>query len=192
MQIHLFDCKSTVSLLRGLGSNKLNLCMLVLSKLRDTYWSASVIYRLFERAQVILNGSNSDSSNTTKTLSSSPHRQRFRASGHGFGERNHEPQQEGGPHENQQLQQQQQQQHEEVTMLPISQPNLLVDEQGVLLGMNELPSFSAVDQLLSPGFSLSDDAFQFFLAEYDNTLGGVYDQILPMSSESQIDLLYNV
>jgi hypothetical protein len=54
MQIHLFDCKSSVPIRRGLGKNKLNLCMLVLAQLRNTYWSASVIYRLFERAQVML------------------------------------------------------------------------------------------------------------------------------------------
>ncbi|CAK7199904.1 hypothetical protein SEUCBS139899_002591 [Sporothrix eucalyptigena] len=55
MQIHLYDfCKATNPLLRSLGKNKLGLCLLVLSHVRNTYWSASVIHRLFTRAQQIL------------------------------------------------------------------------------------------------------------------------------------------
>ncbi|KIH89951.1 hypothetical protein SPBR_00258 [Sporothrix brasiliensis 5110] len=55
MQIHLFDfCKAATPLLRSLGKNKLGLCLLVLSHIRRTYWSASVIHRLFSRAQQIL------------------------------------------------------------------------------------------------------------------------------------------
>jgi hypothetical protein len=54
MQVHLFECKSSVPLRRGLGKNKLDLCMLILPQLRNTYWSACVIYRLFERAQSML------------------------------------------------------------------------------------------------------------------------------------------
>lgn len=57
MQIHLFDfCKAATPLLRSLGKNKLGLCLLVLSHIRRTYWSASVIHRLFARAQQILQG----------------------------------------------------------------------------------------------------------------------------------------
>ncbi|CAK7234605.1 hypothetical protein SBRCBS47491_009007 [Sporothrix bragantina] len=55
MQIHLYDsCKAANPLLRSLGKNKLGLCLLVLSHIRNTYWSASVIHRLFSRAQQIL------------------------------------------------------------------------------------------------------------------------------------------
>ncbi|KIW35301.1 uncharacterized protein PV07_02004 [Cladophialophora immunda] len=54
MQIHLFDYKSAEPLVSGLAGNRLQLCMLVLSKLRETYWSAGVMHRLFERAQRIL------------------------------------------------------------------------------------------------------------------------------------------
>lgn len=57
MQIHLFDSgKAATPLLRSLGKNKLGLCLLVLSHIRRTYWSASVIHRLFARAQQILQG----------------------------------------------------------------------------------------------------------------------------------------
>ncbi|EHK16237.1 uncharacterized protein TRIVIDRAFT_114210, partial [Trichoderma virens Gv29-8] len=58
MQIHLYDCKSPNLLTRGLAENKLQLYMLVLSNLRGTYWSADVMYRLFDRAQSILKKSN--------------------------------------------------------------------------------------------------------------------------------------
>jgi hypothetical protein len=64
MQIHLFDCKSTDSLASGLAQNRLQLCMLVLIKLRETYWSAGVMYRLFERAQRILQESKANKHRT--------------------------------------------------------------------------------------------------------------------------------
>lgn len=54
MQIHLHDSRSTNSLQSGLATNKLQLCMLFLANISDTYWSAGVMYRLFERAQTIL------------------------------------------------------------------------------------------------------------------------------------------
>ncbi|EPE04422.1 c6 transcription factor [Ophiostoma piceae UAMH 11346] len=61
MQIHLYDCKVESPLLRKHGKNKLDLCLLVLSEMRNTYWSASVIYRLFSKAQQILEGSSINS-----------------------------------------------------------------------------------------------------------------------------------
>ena len=61
MQIHLFDCKADSPLLRNHGKNKLDLCLLVLSEMRNTYWSASVIYRLFAKAQQILAGASLNS-----------------------------------------------------------------------------------------------------------------------------------
>ena len=54
MQIHLLDCKSPSSLFRQLGNLKLQLCMMILSELRDTYWGADFAYRMFERAQAKL------------------------------------------------------------------------------------------------------------------------------------------
>lgn len=55
MQIHLSDCnRSSNSLHRDLARNKLQLCMLFLANVRDTYWSADVMHRLFDRAQKIL------------------------------------------------------------------------------------------------------------------------------------------
>ena len=37
MQIHLLDCKSSTASVRRLGYHKLDLCMIVLSELRETY-----------------------------------------------------------------------------------------------------------------------------------------------------------
>lgn len=56
MQIHLSDCRSPVRARQALGRNKLDLCLAVLQSLQDTYWSASVTHRLFERAADILSG----------------------------------------------------------------------------------------------------------------------------------------
>ena len=50
MQIHLADCHSSSPTRRILGKHKLDLCMLVLSLVRDTYWSAGVMHDLFARA----------------------------------------------------------------------------------------------------------------------------------------------
>ncbi|KIW90544.1 uncharacterized protein Z519_09191 [Cladophialophora bantiana CBS 173.52] len=68
MQIHLFDYKSVEPLISGLAGNRLQLCMLILSKLRETYWSAGVMYRLFERAQRILQESKRCNLNTVPRL----------------------------------------------------------------------------------------------------------------------------
>ena len=54
MQIHLLDCKSPNALSRQLGNLKLQLCMIILSELRETYWGADFAYRMFERAQAKL------------------------------------------------------------------------------------------------------------------------------------------
>jgi hypothetical protein len=51
MQIHLLDCKSSVSLTRRLGNHKLQLCMIVLSELQDTYWGAIFTLKMFRHAQ---------------------------------------------------------------------------------------------------------------------------------------------
>lgn len=67
MQIHLHDSRSTNALQSGLATNKLQLCMLFLANISDTYWSAGVMYRLFQRAQNILKAvSYTNGSNGTK------------------------------------------------------------------------------------------------------------------------------
>ena len=183
MQIHLFDCKSTVPLRRGLGSNKLNLCMLVLSQLRDTYWSASVIYRLFERAQVMLDKSNSGDSTQAEKPNVSSHRIGAHSNSQNV---DTEYQQQHG---------QNQPQQQEDTDDPIQQmpdSSLLMSEQSASLWFNDSPCFSNVDQLLSPGFSISESAFQSFFTGYDNGMVGSYDQIVPVSSGGPSDLLYDV
>ncbi|RFU27236.1 hypothetical protein B7463_g9113, partial [Scytalidium lignicola] len=179
MQIHLFDCKSAIPLRRGLGSNKLNLCMLVLSQLRDTYWSASVIYRLFARAQSILDKPNPSVSVQPEKPTDSFHRV--------------------GAHSNtgsQDVDTEHQQQDEDTqqSIRPMTESNILMDGQTAPFWLNdsESPCFSSVDQLLSPGFSMSENAFQSLFAGFDNGIQGVYDQMMPVSSDIPPDLLYNV
>jgi hypothetical protein len=71
MQIHLHDCRSKNALQSGLATNKLQLCMLFLANISDTYWSAGVMYRLFERAQNILKAVN-HTNNSKKTKAEKP------------------------------------------------------------------------------------------------------------------------
>ena len=116
MQIHLADCKSSNTLTCGLARNKLQLCMLVLSDMRATYWSANVMYRLFERAQSLLGDKNPEAT----------------------------PELEAPP-----------------------QPVVdIVDVTPDPLWYGISPDFSNVDQLLSPGFSLSEDVFYDFFPNY--------------------------
>ncbi|CZR58718.1 related to cutinase transcription factor 1 beta [Phialocephala subalpina] len=195
MQIHLFDCKSTSPLRRGLGKNKLNLCMLVLSQLRDTYWSASVIYRLFERAQTMLGRGKSNSGLATKTTQSisTPQSTKTRSNSNGNGVDIEQRQQNLNQYHHQ-IQHQRDQ-----TDVPDQSPpqaNLLMDDQAMQgsfwLNESGSPCFSNVDQLLSPGFYIPENTFQSFLTGYDNGMGGAYDQILPTSNGGHLDLLYNV
>jgi hypothetical protein len=51
MQIHLLDCKSSNALVRQFATQKLHVCMLALSELRDTYWGADFVFEMFQRAQ---------------------------------------------------------------------------------------------------------------------------------------------
>ena len=44
----------TSSLLRSVSSQKLQLCILVLSEMRDNYWGAEAIYRLFRQAEAMM------------------------------------------------------------------------------------------------------------------------------------------
>ena len=50
MQIHLLDCKSSSTPVRMLGTNRLLLCMQLLTELKSTYWAAEFALRLFQRA----------------------------------------------------------------------------------------------------------------------------------------------
>ena len=188
MQIHLFDCKSSVPLRRGLGKNKLNLYMLVLSQLRNTYWSASVIYRLFERATIMLDKPqpNSDvSTQAAKCLSSQRRGTISKDINTELQEQLHR------------RQYQQQQDSTEDSIRPVPGFDLLMDEQiapgAFWLNDSGSPCFSNVDHLLSPGFFISENTFQPFFPGYDNGNGtlGAYDQMGSASNNAPVDLVYN-
>lgn len=165
MQLHLFECKSLVPLRRGLGKNKLDLCMLVLTQLRNTYWSASVIYRLFERAQNML-----DKARLAPKLSTEPEA--------GVSSRTPGTERLGHTFSHQNAQQE--------TVLHSSQAmhgtNLQSDDRNApsTFWLNESgsPCFSNVDHLLSPGFFVSENVFRPFFADYGNGTGNMdgYDQ----------------
>jgi hypothetical protein len=180
MQIHLFDCKSTNPLVCGLGSNKLQLCMLVLSQLRETYWSAGVMYRLFKRAQEILSHSNSDISRTAKKPTAESTRPSINSRRQEF------------TNIEQQQQRRQQQEDGEVSMLLTPEASVPMSEQAAPAWFNDLPCFSNVDQLLSPGFSLSENVFQGFFMDYNSSVGEVYNPIPTVPSDGSINMLYHV
>ena len=50
MQIHLIELSSPTPLFRRFGNHKFQLCMMILSELRSTYWGADAVYKLFEHA----------------------------------------------------------------------------------------------------------------------------------------------
>ncbi|KAL7929726.1 hypothetical protein V8C35DRAFT_314642 [Trichoderma chlorosporum] len=166
MQIHLFDCKSSNILTRGLAENKLQLHMLVLSNLRGTYWSADVMYRLFDRAQKILKKSNSQ----TQKLP----------------DRNSDNSQD--PMLLQQQVQPQIRPLAEAPPLPAAEPTTLTSEQQTVnQWFNRSPQFRGVDQLLSPGFYLSEDGFSEFLLSYEDAV--VYDPLVLGSSRIPEEIL---
>lgn len=145
--------------------------MLALTQLRDTYWSASVIYRLFARAQNILDQSSS-STPLQAEKSTGSHR-----NGEGF----------PGNHVSEQSQAQGVA-TEDVSQVR-SESDLLIDDQVVPFWMNDSPCFDNVDQLLSPGFSISENAFQSLFIGYNNSIEGVYDQIIPAPGDIGADML---
>ncbi|RFU81421.1 c6 transcription factor [Trichoderma arundinaceum] len=185
MQIHLYDCKSTNALTRGLAENKLRLHMLVLSNLRGTYWSADVMYRLFERAQAILSKSNSQmpkpSKNPDDRLS------RVIISGNSHSRDFSHIQQQSQPQPQPQSQSQQPQ--------PNGTPMLLTPEPTMMMTgqppanpwFNASPQFSDVDQLLSPGFYLSEEVYPDFFLGYENAV--VYDPLVLGSSRIPDNML---
>ncbi len=137
-QIHLADCKSDSSLIRGLGRNKLQLCMLVYADLRSTYWSADVMYRLFQRAQTLVG------SGAAPARSATP---------------------EG---ELEQATQQLVHESQQASALMMQQTSALpaAADPTALFVAGPSPQFSDVEQLLSPGFALSEDVFLGFFADY--------------------------
>lgn len=50
MHTHLMNCKSADPLSRRLGLNKLNMCMMVLQELQETYTVASIYRGVFSKA----------------------------------------------------------------------------------------------------------------------------------------------
>lgn len=179
MQIHLADCKSADSLNRALGKNKLQLCMLVLSNLRATYWSANVMYRLFNRAQSILGGSDAKDKTTTKLASAPPQ------PGYPVGEAPDETEAE--------VQQMPPPSHQNaVSSLSLGpDTNLSIDkgcEQTEPLWFSISPQFNDVDQLLSPGFSLSEDVFLDFFPNYATSM---YNQNFALPNQTPDGGFYN-
>lgn len=175
MQIHLSDCKSTKALTHDLATHKIQLCMLVLSHLRVTYWSADVMYKLFDRAQKILDETRASQSSSSDLSDPQPHSaaSAVQSTNPGLVE----PQahslmgshcQSGG--------------------LLMTDLNAMPQDTGQLW-YSVSPQFSNVDQLLSPGFSLSEDVFQHF---FSNSDAGVHGQhISLMASEPVDDTLYS-
>ncbi|OAL32686.1 hypothetical protein AYO20_07844 [Fonsecaea nubica] len=54
MQIHLYECRSSRPLIHNLAWSKLEVCMMVVSELRETYWGANFAFKLFEAAKAML------------------------------------------------------------------------------------------------------------------------------------------
>jgi hypothetical protein len=184
MQIHLYDCKSANSLIRGLAENKLQLHMLVLSNLRGTYWSADVMYRLFERAQTILKKSNSQAPKPNKN--SNDRIGRVAASESNNGRDFIQIQQQPQPLPQQPLPQQPQPGEMPTLMTP--EPTMMMSEQPPAnTWFNASPQSSDVDQLLSPGFYLSEDFFPDFFLGYENAV--VYDPLVLGSSTMPDEIL---
>ncbi|KAJ5647266.1 hypothetical protein N7490_003638 [Penicillium lividum] len=157
MQIHLFDCKSSSSLQANLAKNRLNLCLLFLESLRDTYWSAGVMYRLFDRARDILaNRNNGTQDLTTTQKSTAP----SNVDHEDLGQEGNEP------------------------TVEITTSNLapfIPDGASGVLGAEDFASdfdanysadFDALEQLLSPGFALSDHHSQGLFADFGDGMQG--------------------
>lgn len=159
MQIHLADCKSTSALTCGLARNKLQLCMLVLSDLRQTYWSANVMYRLFERGQALLTNGEVKTAGAPTNANANG----LRSATTPDHDRDHRIVVEQMPPQNT---------HDESVMSAVPEPALVLNEPLDPLWFNISPQFSNVDQLLSPGFSLSEDVFLDFFPNYPNVAYG--------------------
>lgn len=176
MQIHLFDLKSANPLVKGLASTRLRLCMLVLLELRDTYWSAGVMYRLFERAQQILETPTTGAvENAEKSIPKSTNANHLlpdRSQESSGGRRQHLPQQD--------------------TPLANSAESLvpMANNFAPTARWGGQPMFNGIDQLLSPGFALSEDAFETLFMGYDDGVG-FYDSTGANFNGPTIDMMYN-
>ncbi|KAL7920603.1 hypothetical protein ACQKWADRAFT_297968 [Trichoderma austrokoningii] len=171
MQIHLYDCKSANALVRGLAENKLQLQMLVLSNLRETYWSADVMYRLFERAQMILK---KGSSQAPKRDANSHDQLSRVATSDTINDQSfiHQlPLQPPPPPDG-------------IPMLMTAETMMMSDHQP---WFSESPQLSDVDQLLSPGFYLSEDVLSDFVLGYESS--AVYGPLVVGSSKMTDEIL---
>lgn len=116
------------------------------------------MYRLFERAQSILSKSVPNSS-TSGIISTSSVTQI----------RSNQNSQTYTHAEEQQPRQQEQLNHEVTTLLP-QEPSVQLNAEVPAPWFDTSPQFGSVDQLLSPGFSLSENIFQDFFPGYDSSI----------------------
>ncbi|VTT68198.1 unnamed protein product [Fusarium fujikuroi] len=164
MQIHLSDCKSTTALIHALATHKMQLCMLVLSNLRMTYWSADVMYKLFDRAQKILGKTRASQSSSSDLSDPQPHLAASAQQSTNAGLV--EPQA-----------------HTLMDNQCQSDGLLITDLNSMPQDTEQLwysvsPQFSNVDQLLSPSFSLSEDIFQHFFSNVDAEVHGQHMSLM--------------
>ena len=144
--------------------------MLVLSNLRNTYWSAGVMFRLFERAQFLLSG------NADSALTKANRKRHIRS-----------PNRQSVTPINQNVPEARQQQHtNDDPVLPEPEVNLSMNNQTMQFLSVESPGFSTVDQLLSPGFTVYDNAYQNFFTSCDA------DTVVPIPNEISVEYLYNI
>jgi hypothetical protein len=140
------------------------------------------MYRLFERAQLLLSNSDSGTPNTKKKkVAYQTHRPTFSTINQNVAEIQQRPQQQPpSPH-----------QYGGISLLPTPEDDPLMSDQAASFWMNGSPCFSTVDQLLSPGFSLSEDVFQNFFTTYDTSAMGVNDQLMNVPNDIPIELSYH-
>lgn len=188
MQIHLFDCKSMHSLRSGLGNNKLSLCMLVLSQLRKTYWSASVIHRLFERAQIMLRKHKSGASSLAEKLVDSDDPLAYSNNQFLDTENLQQRHHQQRPHHHQE----QQQDNREHFMQHVPRANLSLNEHNISFWPNDTPFFNNVDQLLSPSFSISDSHIRSFWTDYDSGLLDIFESLVSGPHNGSHNSLRNI
>jgi hypothetical protein len=66
MQIHLLEATSSNLLARRLAQNQLELCMIVMTELRETYWAADFLSRLFSNVRTKLDARNKTTTTTSE------------------------------------------------------------------------------------------------------------------------------
>lgn len=66
IQIHLLEATSSNLLARRLAQNQLDLCMIVLTELRETYWAADFLSQLFSNVRKRLDARNETTTTTTE------------------------------------------------------------------------------------------------------------------------------